>query len=403
MRRLTIRARLTLVHGGLFLLAGITLLGVTYALVSRQAPGAGPATTTAVDGPPLKPAGEGPSLNQVVEETRQDTLAALLTQGGIALVAVAAAATTLGWFVAGRLLRPLDRVTETARRIADAPAADRSLHERIALTGPPDEIKRLADTFDLMPARLDHSLDGQRRFVANASHELRTPLTLNRTLIEVAIARRGAGADVRRLGETLLEVNARHERLIEGLLVLANSDREPGELSYVDLADIVTHVVAQQQGAVDVHAEPGEAPTSGNPVLLERLVQNLVENGVRHNVTEGGWVRVTSTTRADGSVELVVANTGPAVPRYEIPGLFAPFRRPATNRLTGAGLGLSIVRAVARAHGGEVHAEPREGGGLVVTVTLPGAPAPPVAVAEAADRPTSARSGDYWRFRPGLR
>lgn len=400
MTRLTIRARLTLVYGGLFLLAGITLLGVTYVLVSGQAPGNSPATTTGEDGPgapPLKPAAERSSINQVVEETRQDTLTALLTQGGIALAVVATAATTLGWFVAGRMLRPLDRVTETARRIADAPAADRSLHERIALTGPPDEIKRLADTFDLMLARLDHSLDGQRRFVANASHELRTPLTLNRTLLEVAIARRGAGPEVRRLGETLLEINARHERLIEGLLVLANSDRELGELSYVDLADIVVHVVAQQQGVVDVHAEPGEAPTLGNPVLLERLVQNLVENGVRHNIAEGGRVHVTSTTRANGSVELVVTNTGPAVPRYEIPSLFEPFRRLTTNRLTGAGagLGLSIVRAVAHAHGGEVHAEPREGGGLIVTVTLPGAPTPQVAVAEATDRPTSTRSRDY--------
>lgn len=377
MKRLTIRARLTLVYGGLFLIAGIVLLGTTYALIARQPSGG--ATNTISSGDPslphLQTGSEDRMLNQVVDSTRQDTLTDLLTQGGIALAVVAAAATALGWLIAGRMLAPLDRVTETARRIADAPAADRSLHERIALDGPADEVKRLSDTFDLMLARLDHSLDGQRRFIANASHELRTPLTLNRTLIEVAVARRGAGAEVRQLGETLLEINARHERLIEGLLVLVRSDRELTELSYVDLADVVTHVVAQHQGAVAVHATPGEAPTTGNPVLLERLVQNLVENGVRHNVGADGWVRVASATNPDGTVSLVVTNTGPAVPPYEVPTLFEPFRRLATARLAnnGAGLGLSIVRAVANAHGGTVHAEPREHGGLTVTVTLPGA------------------------------
>jgi signal transduction histidine kinase len=368
-KRLTIRVRLTLVYGGLFLLAGILLLAATYALVSRQLSGR---VADVVEG--SFPSGVE-ILDEVAEETRNDALAALLAQGGIALGLVAAAAIAIGWLIAGRMLQPLDQMTRAARRIADTPAADRRLHERIALDGPRDEVKRLADTFDLMLERLDHSFDGQRRFIANASHELRTPLTLNRTLLEVAVQRRGVSAEVRQLGETLLEINSRHERLIDGLLTLAKSDRELGELSYVDLADVVTHVAAQHP---IVTASPGEAPTMGNAVLLERLVQNLVENGVRHNVPDG-WVRITSDTLPGGSVELVVANTGPVVPPYEMPGLFEPFRRVTADRRAtrqGAGLGLSIVRAVARAHGGHVHAQPRDGGGLVVTVTLPAAGTP---------------------------
>jgi signal transduction histidine kinase len=373
-KKLTIRTRLTLVYGGLFLFAGILLLGATYALVSRQL--ASDVSLPMTEGAPsptaLTPAPGTDGRKQAVQEARDDALAAVLTQGGIALAMVVAAAIAIGWLIAGRMLQPLDQMTRAARRIADSPAADRGLHQRIALEGPQDEVKRLADTFDLMLEQLDHSFDGQRRFIANASHELRTPLTLNRTLIEVAVQRRGASAEIRRLGETLLEINSRHERLIDGLLTLAKSNREPGDLSYVDLADVVTHVAAQHP---TVTAAPGEAPTTGNVVLLERLVQNLVENGVRHNVPDG-WVQVTSDTRPDGSVEVVVTNTGPVVPPYEVPGLFEPFRRLVADRLAtpaGAGLGLSIVRAVAHAHGGHVHARPRDGGGLVVTVTLPAA------------------------------
>jgi signal transduction histidine kinase len=388
--RLTIRARLTLVYGGLFLLAGVLLLGVTDALVSRQLPGDSPigVSTGATSGsgrptqPPRSGNGGASPTDQRLErriaaDTRHTALTALLTQGGIALAVAGAAAIALGWVLAGRLLQPLQRMTETARRIADAPAADRGLHERIALDGPHDELKQLADTFDVMLTRLDHSFDGQRRFIANASHELRTPLTLNRALLEVAVHRRAASPELRQLGETLLEINTRHERLLGGLLLLASSDRAVAERSYVDLADIVEHVAAQVPlGTVSVCAEPAEAPTSGDPVLLERLVQNLVDNGVRHNLPQDGWVRVTTDTTPDGQAVLQVSNTGPVVPPYEIPSLFEPFHRLGAERLSatspGAGLGLSIVRAVARAHGGEVQAEPRDGGGMVVTVTLPG-------------------------------
>jgi len=379
--RLTIRARLTLVYGGIFLVAGILLLGVTYALIAQRIPARSHKITSFKGLPPdaTGPVVESGRLEaEIVDNTWEDALDALLTQGGIALLLAGIAATALGWLIAGRLLQPLQRMTDTARRIADAPAADRGLHERIALAGPHDEVKRLADTFDVMLERLDRSFDGQRRFVANASHELRTPLTLNRALLEVAVHRRAASPEVRQLGETLLEINGRHERLLDGLLVLARSEREVTERSYVDLADIVEHVAElSKHDTVTILTEPGTAPTTGNPVLLERLVQNLVENAIRYNVPADGWVGVTSDAQADGSAVLVVSNTGPVVPPYEIPGLFEPFRRLVGDRLAaaapGAGLGLSIVRAVARAHGGEATARPREGGGLVVTVTLPGA------------------------------
>ncbi|WP_184785690.1 sensor histidine kinase [Phytomonospora endophytica] len=358
------------------MLAGIVLLALTYVLVAQRIPAGG--VENNISGSQEQNGEPGllvTHMSEVVEDAQRDTARELITQGAVALAVVGAVAIALGWLLAARLLRPLHRVTETARRIADAPAAGRGLHERIALGGPRDEVRELADTFDVMLERLDASFDGQRRFIANASHELRTPLTLNRALIEVAVHRGPASDEVRHLGETLLAVNARHERLIEGLLLLADSERELTERSFVDLADVVEHVAGQEPaGSVVVKAVAGEAPTTGDPVLLERLVQNLVENGVRYNV-DGGWVRVASRTAPDGSAVVEVSNTGPVVPRYEVGSLFEPFRRLGAERLSatspGAGLGLSIVRAVARAHGGEVRAEPRDGGGLVVTVTLP--------------------------------
>lgn len=405
--RISLRTRLTLIYGSLFLAAGTVLLGTTYALFNQQLPRLG-LKVVARAGPPGEaaplPGGEeklGRGLLALTKEgdilteaqTRkwigdQQTklhdaaTTSLLTQGGIALTVVGGAAAGFGWLVAGRVLAPLHRVTDTARRIAAAPAADRGLHERIALRGPQDEVKDLADTFDTMIERLDRSFDGQRRFVANASHELRTPLTLGRALVELAMHRRTASEDVKQLGESLLEINSRHERLIGGLLLLAGSENEITERLPVDMADVVCHVVAQtspeaEQAGITVREEAGEALTAGDALLLERLVHNLVENGVRHNAGDGGWVRVASRTRRDGRVEVEVSNTGPVVPPYEISALFEPFRRLGADRLVtakGAGLGLSIVRSIARGHGGEVAARPRDGGGLVVTVTLPACP-----------------------------
>ncbi|MFI7635659.1 sensor histidine kinase [Nonomuraea sp. NPDC049400] len=388
---MTLRLRLTLMYGGLFLVAGLTLLGVTYLLFNQQLtqsfesrfepePGRMKKLLLARDGVVVTGDAAVEWLRQQEEELRSAAVTSLIAQGAIALVVVGGAALGLGWVVAGRALAPLHRVTDTARRIAAAPMAERGLHERIALEGPDDEVKQLADTFDTMVERLDQSFDGQRRFVANASHELRTPLTLNRALVELAMHRRTAPPEIKELGESLLEINARHERLISGLLLLARSEQEIADRSPVDLADVVTHVVAQTAGdaheaKVTVYEVTAQAPTTGDALLLERLVHNLVENGIRHNVDDGtGWVRVASRTVSDGKVEVEVSNTGPSVPPYDIPLLFKPFHRHGAERVVtarSAGLGLSIVRSVAVAHGGDVRAQPREGGGLIVTASLP--------------------------------
>ncbi len=397
MKRLTLRARLTLIYGGLFFAAGVLLLGVTYVLFTQQLsqrthtvigktppPGLDPDAAVNLNGDLLSGREAEQWLVTQQSSLRAAATTSLLTQGGIALGAVGGAAAGFGWLVAGRVLSPLHRVTDAARRIASAPSTEPGLHERIALRGPHDEVKNLADAFDTMVERLDRSFDGQRRFVASASHELRTPLTVGRSLIELAMHRKSASADVRRLGEDLLEINSRHERLITGLLLLTKSENEITEKFLVDLADLVTHVVTQtapeaERAGVTVVEEAAEALTLGDALLLERLVHNLVENGIRHNTGPGGLVEVVSRTVEDtvgdtvgDTVEVTVSNTGPVIPRHEIQDVFEPFRRLGADRIAGgAGLGLSIVRAVATAHGGEATARPRAGGGLVVTVRLP--------------------------------
>jgi signal transduction histidine kinase len=390
----TVRARLTLLYGGLFLLAGAVLLTLTYVLLSNaldnQKVSPGVVYSQALPGAAPPPSGvkiqsgakyispeqqfaiaqKEAFARQVQADLRKQTLNSLLKWGALALGGVALAGVWLGWLAAGRTLRPIKKITATARRVAD-----RNLHERIALNGPRDELRELADTFDDMLGRLDASFDSQRRFVANASHELRTPLAINRTLLEVTLGRPDAPPQLRQLGETLLEVNARHEKLIDGLLTLARSEQTVAEPVPVDLAEIAEQVCAEvgadaDRAGVQLTLDASPAPTSGDPVLLERLVQNLVQNAVRYN-SPGGWVVLACAQDRD-RVRLSVTNTGPVVRAYEIPALFEPFRR-LTDRVgsaRGTGLGLSIVRSVARAHGGEAHATPRDGGGLVAQVTL---------------------------------
>jgi signal transduction histidine kinase len=395
MRRATIRVRLTVLYGGLFLLAGVVLLGVTYLLVQQSLNNNNPGLKSRVavvdvqksgvpasTGSPMVKLTDGrivtmTELSTIVKQQQQqfqqDTLNSLLTQGGVALIAVGVVAFGFGWLIAERALRPVHGITATARRVAAAAGGRRVLDERIALRGPRDEIKELADTFDDMLERLDRSFDGQRRFVANASHELRTPLALNRAVIEVAVTRPSASADAQQLGELLLSVNARHERLIDGLLTLADSENEVAVRTPVDLRDVAAHVLDQSPAdGRSVRQDLAAAPVEGDPVLLERLVQNLVDNAVRHN-QPGGWLSV-ATGRVADRATLTVTNTGPVVAPYDTEMIFEPFRRLGGDRVgsdRGFGLGLSIVRAVARAHGGDVGAEPRPGGGLVVTVRLP--------------------------------
>ena len=369
--RSTIRVRLTVLYAGAFFLAGAVLVVLMYLYLAQ------------VLGHQLavpQSAGVHDPVSAQLQRARDDTLNTMLVGSLIALGVVSVVAGGFGWLLAGRVLEPLQRITATARRVAD-----RSLHERIALDGPDDEIKDLADTFDAMLDRLDRSFDGQRRFVANASHELRTPLTINRTLLEVALDKPDAPESLRQLGTTLLAVNERNERLIDGLLTLAGSEQRITDPSSVDLADVARHVAADSQAAakeaeLDIRTDLQPTPVSGDPVLLERLVQNLVDNAIRYNLPEQGWVRVT-TEVSDWDVVLTVESTGPVVPPYELPGLFEPFRRlaaterradPGGTAITrGAGLGLSIVRSVANAHDGDAEASPREGGGLIVRVRIP--------------------------------
>jgi signal transduction histidine kinase len=225
-----------------------------------------------------------------------------------------------------------------------------------------------------MLERLDRAFDSQRLFVGNASHELRTPLAINRTLIEVALGRSDAPPEFRLLGDTLLAVNSRQERLLDGLLTVAHSEQGLTVREPVDLAEVTSHVLDQVPlNNLELRRSLASAPTVGDPVLLERVAQNLVQNAVAYNV-EGGWVDIRTDVTGD-KVRLTVTNTGPVVSPYEVPGLFEPFRRirDRVGSARGTGLGLSIVRSVALAHDGAATAAPREGGGLVVRVTLPAA------------------------------
>lgn len=375
----TIRMRLTVLYGSLFFLAGLAMLAITYVLmrntlanwrysgVSVTIPSGSIDETTS-----QMAADKMAELKQGMADYRALTLRSLLQQGAIALALVGVGAVGLGWVVAGRVLRPIHAITATARRVAD-----RSLHERIQATGPHDEVRELAETFDSMLDRLDRAFDGQRHFVGNASHELKTPLAINRTLIEVAMGRPDVPPQLVQLGQMLLEVNARHERLIDGLLTLARSQHTLTKLEPVDLAELCVHLLDPPNSVSSVVVVPTLDPAvvPGDAVLLERLALNLIQNAIRYNVPSGTvWV---STAASGDRTTLRIANTGPVVAAYEISALFEPFRRLGVDRVgsaRGTGLGLSIVRSIARAHGGDVQAVPRsstDGGGLVVTVTLP--------------------------------
>ena len=390
--RVSVRLKLTLLYGGLFLLAGAGLLAVNYALVRShftlpfdtrvQAPLPAPGQLAAA-GRAVVFLGSEPGSEKLVVNVedladlkavrRQLETAALnqiAAQSGAALAAMALVSVGLGWLVAGRVLRPLTAITATARRLEGS-----TLHERLNLQGPQDELKELADTFDQMLGRLDAAFETQRRFVANASHELRTPLAIARTEVDVALADPDTGREeLRAMAARVLEANQRSERLIEGLLTLARSERqlrarEPLDLAAADALSVAAPEVARL--GLRVSRVLGAAPVAGDRALLERLVANLVENAVRHN-RPGGWVEV-DTGRGGPLAVVRVANGGPPIPPDQVATLFEPFRRLEADRTgsdRGTGLGLSIVRAVATAHGGRATARALEGGGLEVTVEL---------------------------------
>ncbi|MDH6127794.1 HAMP domain-containing sensor histidine kinase [Kitasatospora sp. GP82] len=380
--RPTIRIRLTLLYGGMFLMAGIVLLVLMYFFVQQAFHDALLPTFRFdqgginVNGRLVTTEQFNDQLVQLQDDKANAALTVLLRKSLTVLVCLAVIAFVAGYAMAGRVLRPLGRITRTAREVAGS-----DLHRRIQMDGPDDELKELADTFDDMLDRLDRSFDSQRRFVANASHELRTPLAINRTLLEVQLSDPGASPDLQQLGKTLLATNERSEQLVEGLLLLARSDNELTDRRPVELSEVAARALEQIRPEaatreVELRSTLTPATVSGNGVLLERIALNLLQNAVRYNVPDG-WVEITTTVVAGGAGELTVSNTGPVVPGYELEHIFEPFRRvkgaDRTRSDKGVGLGLSIVRSVVRAHGGAIEATARTGGGLTIRVRIPGA------------------------------
>lgn len=407
------RARLTALYAGLLVLAGSLLTGVVYVLVGEgMYSSISMAVTTAVpaqrlDGPtapwattpwttvpwatalpsgppsaapagPLPSPGTGASPREALAITRTVSDAAeaaaldrLLTVSVAVLVCYAVLSVALAWWTAGRVLRPIAVITDTARRLSGE-----NLHERIALDAPPGELKRLADTFDDMLGRMERLVSAQQRFAANAAHELRTPLAVQRAAAEIGLAGDPSPGRVARMRAKLIEVADGSERIIEGLLLLAASEqglKERGTVAVDELARRAAAALAGEAAERDVTLDVRALPldVEGDPVLLERLLHNLVANAVRHNVPHG---RVEVRTGPGTGIE--VTNTGPVVPPDTVALLFEPFRR--LNERThapgeGAGLGLSIVDAIARAHGATATASAHpeeEGGGLTVRVAF---------------------------------
>ncbi len=367
-----LRFRLTLLSTALLALIGALLLALSYLVVGRVVgalPQFPPGTTVQLGDRVM-------DASQAAAELAAQGRETVLIVGLIAFPLQLVAGALLSWVLIGRTLRPLFTLTRTARALSES-----SLDQRIRLAGPRDEVADLADTFDDMLDRLQQAFDAERRFVANASHELRTPLAVIRTEVEVTTADPDAdAADLRRMGEVVLEATDRANRLLTSLLVLARTQaRGVSVLQPVDLAALIRPALdaveaerADRQLAVSVTGGP--AVVRGDPALLERLVGNLVENAVRHNV-RAGWIRVSTGT--DGGEGLLdVASSGPVIDPDACAELFEPFRQGRRARVgsRGTGLGLSIVRAVVAAHGGTVRAVPVAGGGLSVTVRLPAVP-----------------------------
>jgi signal transduction histidine kinase len=380
LKRPSARLRLTALYGALFLVGGAMLLGLTYFLVRQTlpSPGTGLAVTN-LNGPfvqkpfPSPFPGTEAAAIQIVGQAQQQVLGMFLLESGVALLLMAVISVLLGWIVAGRVLAPVHQITATARRLSQA-----NLHERIGLTGPDDEIKELADTFDGMLARLDAAFDSQQRFVANASHELRTPLTTQRALVDVNLADPNASpAQLRATLEKIRAVTDESEHLVMSLLALARSERGLAHRSPVDLAALAQHSYPSpsaggQDGGLHLDASLEPAVVAGDRALLQRMLGNLVDNATRYNVDDG-WIRVVTGT-TDGHAFVRVSNSGRLIPDHAVAMLFEPFRRLDGDRVTdrgGAGLGLSIVRAIATAHGGQASASPLQDGGLTVLVTLP--------------------------------
>jgi signal transduction histidine kinase len=397
--RRTVRFRLTALYSGLFLAGGAGLLAITYALVdgstatelfvnkdgkviAADPPPAGLSAPSAARlGDGAAPAGAlrlARQLGAQAAAQHAHDLHQLLTQSGLALAIMTVLAIGLGWLTAGRVLRPLRAMKTATQQITE-----RNLHERLALPGPDDEVKDLADTIDSLLARLEDAFEAQRRFVASASHELRTPLTLNRALLEVALADPGASAgDLRTACEEVLAAGEHQEKLVDTLLTLATSERGLDHREQFDLAAVTRralelHRPAAESRGLRLTHRLGHAAVRGDPDLTERMAANLIDNAIRYNLP-GGSVEVQTETRFDHAV-LTVGNTGLPVPAEQADRLFQPFQRLTADRAghpDGHGLGLSIVRAIATAHDAGLKTRLRPGGGITVEVHFPHPAAP---------------------------
>ncbi|MFJ1695119.1 sensor histidine kinase [Streptomyces sp. NPDC088252] len=390
------RARLTALYGGLLVLAGALLMGLVYLLVSEglyasvltavaPAVPAGATASAVRSGMATVPAlpssdwaqtvvmdpGQYAVAQRVSTAAGDAALSRLLTVSGVSLAAYSALSVALAWWMAGRVLRPVGVITARARRLSGS-----NLHERLALKAPPGELKELADTFDGMLDRIEELVAARQRFAANAAHELRTPLAVQRAAAEIGLADDPPPEKVAWIRDKLIETATGSEQLIEGLLLLAVSDEGLRRRERVGLdatAATVTEALEAEaeKRSITVEAEARPMSVEGDPVLLDHLVHNLVANALRHN-HPGGTVRVRV-----GPGGLEVANTGPVVDPATVPLLFEPFHRAQARRHApgeGAGLGLSIVASIARAHGGEASATANPGGGLTVRVVLPTCP-----------------------------
>jgi signal transduction histidine kinase len=398
---MTARLRLTLLMSALFIVTGAILLILNYTLVRYRISGptrmpvvamtrgepADVMFTWSIKSTSAAPAAYEPfekaiaipspelatKLQDFEEEIISASLRELVLQSSVALGMMGIIAVWLSWVIAGHVLEPVKGITAVARRLSE-----QRLHERIALRGPQDELKELADTFDRMLDRLEQAFQSERRFAANVSHELRTPLTIMRTEVDVTLADpHASNEELRAMGATIGSAIERSERLIDGLLTLARSQqiierREQIELTYTveeALAGIAPEACRRN---LQFETDLAEICLQGNGPLLERLVANLIENAVRYN-HQSGWVRIT-TAATPTHAQLCVENSGPTIPAGAVAGLFEPFRRLRAERTEtgcGAGLGLSIVRAIAQTHQGHVEAFARAQGGLQVVVTLP--------------------------------
>ena len=369
---MNIRARLTLLYSVLFVLSGAALLTITYLLVSQTKRDV---VLRSYNGPGSPPPADLPDIAEQArveaERQHQATLHALLTYSGVALAIMTVLALALGWLMAGRILRPLRTMIATIQRISA-----RNVHDRLAATGPRDELKDLSDTVDGLLHRLATALDAHRRFVANAAHELRTPLTLEHALIEEMLTDRTATLpQYRALVERLLELRQQQAAMLESLLTLAGSERGLAQHEHVDLSEIADRTVAAYRvGALHagVRLDAGIEPawTTGDPALVERLVANLVDNAIAYNVPDG--VVEVATGVHEGRAVLTVANTGSDIPPDRVDDLFEPFQRldRTAGRTGHHGLGLSIVRAIATAHDATISSCPGPRGGLWIEVTF---------------------------------